>query len=96
MALIILRCAFVLVAAGMSVSFINAGFVPKDYPSLVWAFLGGLVLLALVVIGADVAVRRKRLETITAVYFGMIVGLILDVCLGISHVDFYRPGVQVS
>ena len=30
MALIVLRCVFVLVAAGLSVSFINAGFIPKE------------------------------------------------------------------
>ena len=46
--------------------------------------LGGLILLALGVIALDIAARRKRLDTITAVYFGMIVGLLLTYVLGLA------------
>ncbi|MEN6405835.1 MAG: PIN domain-containing protein [Thermoguttaceae bacterium] len=84
MALIILRCVFVLVAAGLSVSFINAGIVPEGSPWMVWAILGGLIFLALGVIGVDVAFRNKRLDAITAVYFGMIVGLFMTYVLGLA------------
>ena len=84
MALIILRCVFVLVAAGLSVSFINAGIIPQGSPWMVWVLLGGLIFLALAVISIDVAFRNKRLDAITAVYFGMIVGLFMTYVLGLA------------
>ena len=84
MALIVLRCVFVLVAAGLSVSFIKAGIIPEESPKMVYVVLGGLILLALGVIVLDTSMRRKRLDTITAVYFGLIVGLFLTYVLGLA------------
>ena len=84
MALIVLRCVFVLVAAGLSVSFIKAGIIPEESPKMVYVVLGGLILLALGVIVLDASVRRKRLDTVTAVYFGLIVGLFLTYVLGLA------------
>jgi uncharacterized protein YacL len=86
MALIILRGLFVLVAAGISVSFLDAKIVPDDSPQLVWVVFGGLVCLALAVITIDSLFRRKRLETITAVYFGLIVGLFMTYILGLAMI----------
>ncbi len=43
-----------------------------------------MICLALGVIALDVAARRKRLDTITAVYFGLIVGLLLTYVLGLT------------
>lgn len=88
MALIILRCVFVLVAAGLSVSFIRSGVIPENHPELVYVVLGGLVFVALAVITLDVSVRRKRLDTITAIYFGMLVGLFMTYILSIALVPF--------
>lgn len=76
-ALIVLRCIFVLVAAGLGAYIINSGSLPAEPAELPWLIMGGILLLAVVVIGIDALVPRKRLETITAVYFGMIVGMFL-------------------
>lgn len=84
MALIVLRFVFVLVAAGLAISLIQTGIVPQDYPWMALGVLGGLVSLTLVVIGLDVAVRRKHLDTLTAVYFGMLVGLLLTYILSLA------------
>jgi uncharacterized protein YacL len=87
MGLIILRCVFVLVAAGLGVSFLrNPKLLPNDAPLLAWGVFGGLMLLTLGVIAADIAIRRKRLDAITAVYFGMLVGLFLTYILGLALV----------
>jgi purine-cytosine permease-like protein len=98
MGLIILRCVFILVAAGLGVSFLQFGVLPKDSPPLAWGVFCGLLLLALGVIVADVSVRRKRLDIITAVYFGMLVGLFLTYILGLAMVpllgDKLRMPVQ--
>src|SRR5271157_5892103 len=90
MALIVLRCIFVLVAAGLGVSFIEAGYLPEEAPPwLVYVILGGLILLTLAVITLDIVCRRKRLETISAVYFGMLVGLLMTYILGVALVPLF-------
>jgi uncharacterized protein YacL len=98
MALIILRIAFVVVAAGLGVSFINNSDLKTA--GMVWVILGALIFLAVGVIIADMAVRRKRLEAISAVYFGMLVGLLMTYIMGIALVplkslDTVRDSVQL-
>jgi uncharacterized protein YacL len=75
MALIILRCIFTLAAAGLAVSIITASTFPKSPVWLAWAVMGGLLSLATGVIAIDLGIRRKRLEVISSVYFGLIVGM---------------------
>jgi uncharacterized protein YacL len=103
MAMVVLRSVFVLVAAGLGVSFIKMGYLPPESPSwLVYTILGGLVLLALVVIALDVIFRRKELGTISAVYFGMLVGVLMTYILGLAlepslsflQIDWIRSPVQ--
>ena len=84
MVLIILRCVFVLVAAGLAISIINSPVVPEDSEWMAIAVLAGMLLLAIGVIALDVAIRRKELQTITAVYFGMVIGLFLAYVVGIA------------
>ncbi len=85
MALIILRCVFVLVAAGIGVSIINTS---ENVDGMsIWATLGiflGVVAVAMAVIGTDMALRNKRLDIISCVYFGIIVGLFLTYVVGIA------------
>ncbi len=83
MALVILRCVFVLVAAGIGFQLIQADTLPKE-PFVPWLVVGGLILIAAVVIAVDVFVGRKRLDTITAVYFGLVIGLFLTYVLTIA------------
>jgi uncharacterized protein YacL len=83
MALVVLRCVFVLVAAGLAVSLIPE-VVPQEHPWMALGVLAGLIFLAVGVIGLDVGLRRKRLDTISAVYFGMLVGLLLTYVLGLA------------
>ena len=82
MALIVVRCAFIFVAAGVAVSMFAR--IPDQPPWLVWAFFFGVIAFALGVIAADIAIRRKRIDTISAVYFGLLVGLLLTYVLGIA------------
>jgi uncharacterized protein YacL len=76
-ALVILRLTFLIVTVGLGVFIVNSGALPTDYPGAPVVVFFGMLLLALVVIATDMSFRRKRLETITAVYFGLIVGLFL-------------------
>jgi uncharacterized protein YacL len=94
MGLIILRCVFVLVAAGLSVAFVQSGInskiIPADSEWMSWAVFGGMMLIALVVIALDILNRKKRLDTITAIYFGLIVGFFMTYVLNLALVPFWE------
>jgi uncharacterized protein YacL len=84
MQLVILRVLFVLVAAGVGVRMVRSNALPHDPAWLPWAVFGGLMTLALSVIVADTFVRRKRIDTLSAVYFGLVVGLFLTYVLRVA------------
>ena len=95
MALIVLRSVFVMVAIGLVVVIITSGLLPSDMPSwLPWVIFVSVLLLAGGVIVGDVLTPRKKLDTISAVYFGLIVGLFLAYVAGLAISPLFpsRPG----
>ncbi len=84
MALVILRCVFLMVAAGLSVQLIQSPTTPKDPAWAPWAVICGLLGLSGLVIAADVLVPRKKIDTVSAVYFGLIIGLFLTYVLRLA------------
>jgi len=84
MPLIILRAIFVMVAVGLSVRLVNSHDLPDGPQWLAWVAFFGIVSLSLIVILIDLVVRPKRLEIISAVYFGMVVGLFLTYVLQLA------------
>lgn len=84
MALVILRCVFVLVAAGIGFQIISSEELSRDAAYIPWLVVCGLLALAGVVIAIDHGVGRKRLDTITSVYFGLLIGLLLIYVLKIA------------
>ncbi len=77
MPLIVLRLFFLMVAAGLGFQLIQSDVLPKEPAFLPALAFAGVVLLAVAVIVADVFVGQKRLDVITSVYFGLIIGLFL-------------------
>ncbi len=83
MALIILRCIFLVCAGGAS-AIINAS-LPNGTPAHVpWLVYFAVMGLAAAVIVGDIYVPQKRIDTISAVYFGLVVGTLLTYILGIA------------
>jgi uncharacterized protein YacL len=75
MALVILRCLFVAVAIALGYRMTASPLLEGRYGWLTWAAFLGVLLVAAGVLAVDLAVKRKQLTTITAVYFGSIIGL---------------------
>ncbi len=99
MALLILRVFFICVAAGVATLFLRIGFSGPSYiPYLV---IFGTVLLSLGVIAVDIFTPRKQIEVISAIYFGLLVGVLLTyvLCLAlaplISDSSPYAPPIQL-
>ncbi len=82
MLIISIRALFILVAAGLAARLATrAGSLDVVNPALVFTTVMGAAILAVV---ADVLTPRKRIQTISAVYFGLIVGLILSYFLQLA------------
>jgi len=77
MALWILRLIFLLVAVGLAVLIMNSPDTREGPQWLPWTVLLASVALATGVMAADWAIRRKDLTVITAVYFGLLIGVFL-------------------
>ena len=76
MLLIMIRAVFVLVVAGLGVRM--ARIVSEVNPRIGWIGFVGVMILAVAVVVADHLTPRKRIQTISAIYFGLIVGVILS------------------
>lgn len=76
MPLIILRCVFFMAAAGLATVLVTqkpVGLASWDP----WAIFLSVLGIAGLTITVDSVTPRKRVETISAIYFGLIVGLLL-------------------
>jgi len=91
--LIILRATFLMVCIGLAVSILWQNIVP-DVPWMNWAVFLGVLLLAIGVIAIDVAIPRKPLDVISAVYFGLIVGLFLAYVAGLALTPILPPQAE--
>ena len=60
MALIILRCIFVLVSAGLGIFFLQSDLVNRDSPGTLWMVFGGMMLLSFGIIALDVAIPTEK------------------------------------
>lgn len=76
MLLIMIRAVFVLVVAGLAVRISKiVGEQQLANPYLVFV---GMLMLAIIFVVGDLLTPRKRIQTISAVYFGIIVGVLLS------------------
>jgi uncharacterized protein YacL len=93
-ALVVLRSIFVMVAVGVGVALINANILPPDPAWIPFAVIATSLLLSGGVIALDIALRRKRVETISAVYFGLVVGLFLTYVVRVALTPLLPPNPE--
>ncbi|MEM1303290.1 MAG: PIN domain-containing protein [Planctomycetota bacterium] len=84
MALLIVRLVFLMVATAIGFQIANSSLVEGDSAVVPWLAFCGVMLVAFGVIAADLSARTKQLDTITAVYFGLIIGLFLTYVLRVA------------
>ena len=87
MALIVVRALFILVAAGLAVSLLQQDTSQVDYVRVFFPIMA----LAFGVVFVDVFIprRMKRIEAITSVYFGLLLGLLLTYLLGLALSPYF-------
>ena len=84
MALVILRCVFLLIAAGVGVSILNSDVLEGASPAVSLGVFGGVMVAALAAVGLDILLPRKRIDIISTVYFGTLIGLVLAFAVGLA------------
>ncbi len=93
MALLILRVCFICVTAGIATLVLRMDLSGPSY--LPYLIIFGTVLMALGVIAVDVFTPRKQIEVVSAVYFGLLVGVLLAYILSIALTPL-MPGDQAQ
>ena len=83
MALWILRVVFLLVSAGAGFTIINTPMAEQMEISAFWLF-AAILLGAVALIGVDLAIRHKRIELISCVYMGILVGVLLSYLISLA------------
>lgn len=83
MALIVLRFIFLLCAGGVS-AIINTSLPSGGSEAVPWLTFVAIMGLAVAIVVLDIYVPRKRIDTITSVYFGVLIGVLLTFILTIA------------
>jgi len=91
MPLLILRVALILVAIGIATLLVGTLLHEGDPVWLPWVIFIGSLALAGAVIGADVLLPRKQLDVISAVYFGLLVGVFLTYVVVLALTPLLPP-----
>lgn len=82
MALIILRFLFLLCAGGVS-AIINTQLLDTS-TSVPWLVFAGTMAFAVAVVIADIYAPKKKIDTISSIYFGLLIGVLLTYVLSIA------------
>ena len=94
MALWILRGCFLLIAIGMGMSqTFNTGSVSSDDTAR-WVIFVVFVLGAIGAVVLDIFLRNKRIDMISSVYFGLVVGLFLTYVVNLALTPLFGLGGQ--
>jgi len=94
MELIILRCIFLLCAGGVS-AIINTA-LPSDAEINPYFVFIGVMGTAVATILADIFIPRKRIDSISAVYFGVLIGMLLSYILWIAIAPLFAQSLLVG
>ena len=88
MALWILRVFFFLVSLGVGLSLMSA----MDETAYAWVSVPAMAIGAVIIIGMDVLVARKRIDMISSLYIGIMVGLFLTYMIGLALTPLFGQG----
>lgn len=91
MPLLILRCVFILATSGVGVAIVRGGATASSAAGLAIFFL--MLILALGVVAVDMAFPKKKIAWISAVYFGLLVGLLTTYLMGLALEPFFADRV---
>lgn len=81
MLLIIIRIVYLMIAAGAIATYVSGSNSPDRITDNALLSFAAMFLIAVGVLVLDVLIRRKRVEDISAIYFGLLIGVLLSYLL---------------
>ncbi len=93
MGLLILRCLFILVSSGVGIFVITSNVLIGDGAVSMLVF-AGIFLLSILIIVGDMLIPKKRVDWLSSVYFGLLVGLLLTAALGFAITPLMPQGTD--
>jgi uncharacterized protein YacL len=90
------------VAVGLTSIFVSTDALQTGPVWLPWLIFFSVIFVAAGVIAFDIFMPHKRIDTISAVYFGTIVGMVLTYALSIAiapmleHIESYRNAIRIG
>lgn len=94
MALWILRACFLVVAIGLGVSLITTADVDQQFSEnsqwQIWTAFGLFVIGSVGIILADVLIKNKRIDMISSLYFGLVVGFFLTFIVNVALTPLFN------
>ena len=96
MPLIVLRLVFLMVATGLGVSLVRMEGFPREPEWISYFYLLAMIAMACLVILLDILFRKKRVEVLSAVYFGLIVGLFLSYVCGLAFEPLFPSADEIQ
>lgn len=101
MLLFIIRMLYIMVSAGAVLAWVFAADAPLGVRAHQGVAFAGLLLIPLVFLLIDILIPRKRVEIMSAIYFGLLIGVLLAYLLNLAlepmfarEDKFENPGVQ--
>ncbi len=92
MGLLVLRSLFLMVASGVGIYVMHSGVVMNsESPTVSFMVFAGIFLLAVFIIICDMLIPKKRVDWMSSVYFGLLVGLLLTAALGFAITPLIPP-----
>lgn len=91
MPLIIVRTLFMMIAIALGVQVVRSNLFESTNEFLPWLAFLGVIFGAGGVLLVDISIRSKRLDVITAVYFGAVIGLFLSYVLQLGLTPLLEP-----
>ena len=96
LALLVIRILFVVVAAGVAVRLLQSDQLHNAPAWVPWVAFCSIIGVALLTIGFDALLKHKQLDMITAVYFGLLIGLLLTYVLRLALIPLIPEGTSVT
>ena len=82
MGLLILRCIFIFIASGVAVLAIKSAALTQPSEKFELGAFFAILFISIVVLAVDLAIPRKRVDWLSAICFGSLIGVALTLILG--------------
>lgn len=91
MGLLLLRCLYIIIASGVGVLAIKSGALSETGETFALGAFFVILFISIAILIVDIAIPRKRVDWLSAIYFGILIGLVLTWILGLAITPLVAP-----